>query len=919
MSINSCVYIPNIDGKDLFLYNVSNPNIGYSVKTSTGEFNYRKFIGSLDYSLDLIKLRDVYKRAYRRSDFSYKTKRKEYTNRVINVTFNYSIKEYNKYGKNVYIKFGYNPNNIKFKDNIYIKNDELIAIRTNEKTKKPINLEVVCPYFEYDGEKYVEKNIPTLYSVAEIRKELYKNGFMCDGIKYIRYKRSAGSGRLGKCLFIDENLYSRIHKWEMCGLTIKENDEVDLAALESYISLTLSSIIDTISIKPENILVIDDYESVFKEKVMATEYVEGRKSNLSTKEKEIEIHNSIWDGQSLMDSSLFKGYEQYGSLLLRYKFFKSCTFNCNIQQFFKDNNITEISQLNGSTRAKDIKDVKLITTPSSIKYLKFGSLDKWLDNIDSDFGIVKHEKPTHYFDGRMVLTHYQLLNTLQLSKEDIEQLLKPSLDYLSLIHTKPSVLRHHIKYKNDEFEIKPLKSKNDIIYALMGLNNKFTKTKLYCDFKRDLTKAYTKKLRHGKILVNGNYSVLCGNPYEMLLCSIGKFNGESNIGVGNIYSKRFDWDKTILGSRSPHICAGNVWIAKNKYNKYIDNYLNTTNEIVCVNSINENLLERLSGSDFDSDIVLLTDNNILVKAAQKNYYNFLTPTNLVTGNKIKRKYNNDDKSSLDIKTSVNKIGEIVNLSQELNSVMWDMINNNNFSKIQEIYKDISQLAVMSGCEIDSAKKELPIDNAKELEYIRNKYSLKSQDGRKIKPNFFSYVARNKGFYDNVKNEYKMHKTSMDYIQNVINKFRLPYQKTNFIKLSELLDNSDTMRANNEQIKKVLRIVTDCKNNINKIWASPYLNNNEKHLISEDIKSECVSLIENIRFNQNTIIKLLKIVESEEYKNISKTLVSMLFSIPNDSFFNAFIISKENIPILTEDVNGSIEIFDFKYNEENTNK
>lgn len=106
-------------------------------------------------------------------------------------------------------------------------------------------------------------------------------------------------------------------------------------------------------------------------------------------------------------------YKGKGMLLLRNKFFKSCCFNTNIQKFFKDNNITEISQLNGQTIATDIKDIKIITTPSSIKYFKFGKLEDWFNNIYPYFGVVKYDKDTHYFNGRMVQAHYQLLNTLQ--------------------------------------------------------------------------------------------------------------------------------------------------------------------------------------------------------------------------------------------------------------------------------------------------------------------------------------------------------------------------------------------------------------------------------------------------------------------------------------------------------------------------
>ena len=101
-------------------------------------------------------------------------------------------------------------------------------------------------------------------------------------------------------------------------------------------------------------------------------------------------------------------------MLLRNMFFKSCCFNCNLQEWFRDNGITRVDQLQGFTLAESIDEVKLITTPNSIKFLKFGSEEAWLNHIPHTFGIVKHEKKTHYFEGSSVQSHYQLLNTLQL-------------------------------------------------------------------------------------------------------------------------------------------------------------------------------------------------------------------------------------------------------------------------------------------------------------------------------------------------------------------------------------------------------------------------------------------------------------------------------------------------------------------------
>lgn len=119
-----------------------------------------------------------------------------------------------------------------------------------------------------------------------MRNDLYKNGFICNGIKYCRMKRSSGSARVGKCLFVNETLFKPLLKFSSGAITLEKGEEVDLAAYESYISLPSSSIIDTLSISPENILLIDDYESIFKENVIETHNENGW---LTTSEKNVKL------------------------------------------------------------------------------------------------------------------------------------------------------------------------------------------------------------------------------------------------------------------------------------------------------------------------------------------------------------------------------------------------------------------------------------------------------------------------------------------------------------------------------------------------------------------------------------------------------------------------------------------------------
>lgn len=882
-------------------------------------------MNTLDYSLDLIKLREVYERVYRRMDFGFFVGDKEYTQRVINVTFKYSVKEYNEIRKGLYIKFGYSISDVTICDGVDVRDGELVAIQVGCDIQNPIVDEILGKYFWYeDGQYKAKRNIAALKSVADLRNELYDKGFYCNGIHYIRFKRSSGSSRVGKCLFIDEKLYPRMHKWELCGLKVKDGQEIDLAALEAYIALTLSSIIDTIEINPENILLIDDYESVFRDDVIAVSADDN--GNLTAAPENVEISNSIWDGQSLMDKSLFGKYQQYGMLLLRNRFFKSCCFNCNIQKFFADNGITDVSQLNGKTLATNIEDVKLITTPSSIKYLKFGTFENWLKNLDSLFGVVKHEKKTHFFDGRLVQTHYQLINTIQMSYEDVEEFLEPSLSYLKLLNNEPAVLRNHIKYPvAQEFRLPltALESKNDIVYKLMGLNDKFCHTKLYTDFRNDLTKSFIKNLKNGHVLVNGNYSTLCGNPVEMLMQSIGLFDGTPIISIGRVYSTRFEFGKTILGSRSPHINPGNILLTRNTYVDEISRYCNVTEEIVCINAIGENIQQRLNGSDYDSDTIMLTDNSVLIKNALKNYDKFLVPTSFVSSIKRKRLYTDSQKADLDIKTSVNKIGEIVNLSQEINTLMWDKISSGEtFEDVFDLYVDSSVLCIMSGLEIDAAKKEFKVSNTEELKKLKTKYNRKDKSGRLIKPNFFGHISKAKGYYDTSKKNYKRHDTSMDYLQKVINKYH--YQKcTNdeIVPFSDIVDQSNfnISRVKYYTVNRVINIVRRTRENIAKVWTlHNEINSSDPEdtklsvQLSNNLRQDCVDFINGLYFNYSTMYWLLISIESKEYSDIKKTIFNTLFGSPNLSFYNLIKQSATPISVLEPDRYGDISIYGIKY-------
>lgn len=273
---------------------------------------------------------------------------------------------------------------------------------------------------------------------------------------------------------------------------------------------------------------------------------------------------------------------------------------------------------------------------------------------------------------------------------------------------------------------------------------------------------------------------------------------------------------------------------------------------------------------------------------------------------------------MDIATSVNKIGEIINLSQELNTLMWDKINKGaSVESIMPLYCDIAQLDVMSNIEIDSAKKEYPVDNTRELSELKAKYLRRDKKGRRIMPNFFAPVSRKKGYYNPGKKAYISHRSTMDYLQKAIRKF-MPVKsvaKNIFTPFADVLkpERVDLSNCKYEQIERVINIVQAAKDDIDSVWrGSDDLDIEQKYSMADEIRQKCIEYVEKLSFSRTTMYRLLSLLDEDKYKAISRTLFLILFGAPNISFFEVIDDSRQPRDVLVEDKNGDILIHDFRF-------
>ena len=472
---------------------------------------------------------------------------------------------------------------------------------------------------------------------------------------------------------------------------------------------------------------------------------------------------------------------------------------------------------------------------------------------------------------------------------------------------------------------------NDIIYTMLSICPDFERTEIFLNFKRSLIKAYRKNLKKGHVLVNGNYSVLFGNPIEMLKSSIGEFNPTiSTLNKGEIYNTRLLNNQELLCCRSPHVTIGNILVAKNTRVNEIDTYFNLTDEIVCLNSINDNILERLSGCDFDSDQMLITDDQILLNAAKKNYSVFKVPTSNVHARKAKRYFTPEDQADLDIRTSNNLIGEIINLSQQLNSQLWDKANNSEKS-IQELYDtdtvfrrlyfDICQLDVMSCIEIDKAKKEFEIDSKAEIKRIQNRHiKLDKETGLKQQAHFLGVISQIKGYEGKKNVVYKLCKTTMDYLEETIDDFSPARRKNKKILLSSLFKpkNFNKELIIKPQITLILKQLDTLYTSLIQIMK---LDNytysySVKCKMIQNKKFETYELLKKYTINQHTMYRLLKYIDNDKI-TAKKYLFEFLFYYSDliKEYKNKLCVRNVNLRVQNETNEYDVSLYGMRFKKE----
>ena len=469
--------------------------------------------------------------------------------------------------------------------------------------------------------------------------------------KYKVTMQSSSKSRLNKSIFIrDEIVNTKTGEVIKTGALTKLEDKMTMGLskilhsdtekiipaveYEAYSTLTQSSIVDGfVEIKGNNILVVKDVDCAVKTKAVVGRQNKDATDILLQRIEEYADKNTLWDGMSLLDKSLFRN--EHDMILLRQNYFKSAGFKCNLQDYIKSQcaklglDYENDFIIDAYGRKVKIRNIKMITTNNSTKFDKFAKemfgdvedaerkmFEHWLDCLDKDwdnlFAVVKYDKSTKY--GELVRASYQMFNTLPLGddpkaiEKSMKELVRATEEYVEELRTNASAFKDYLQnVANNE--------KSDWLLQMMNANADIINSKEFQAERNAICNSILDNAKKGKLMVQGNNMTLCSNPVELVKYALGsddivvkdgklvkeltKNSFGDDIDVIKVYATKFTQDEELVFMRSPHSSASGICVGKNVKNDEIEELFGKElgDNILIIDSTNHASQSALNGAD----------------------------------------------------------------------------------------------------------------------------------------------------------------------------------------------------------------------------------------------------------------------------------------------------------------------------------
>ena len=523
--------------------------------------------------------------------------------------------------------------------------------------------------------------------IIDKKKDYYRacRGFSINGINYKRLLGTNGGIKNSTIVFVSERYAGELQ----CRIDNGRNTEKELvtAKLEAYKALTCSA--STPVSLPKGILIVNDCEThFFSDIIYLNDECDGDPVIEERKSQEVKINAS--DGYGVMLPSLAERWSKelnldyiVSGVNTRFSFEKGMVFTFDFIDFASKvaNEAYIVKDAWGNN--VDIRDVELILTTSMVKlWDSYDSCQSYIENSIKNgykFGIAK-TCPKELERERTL--NYQFIQSYDLSDADIEELIAPTMQEIKDV-LRGDWRKTVLFLKGSGLNDKNIDSlDNDFVKAIMidhrMVDDPFVQSSVYQLIRNRINEA-----KVGALKVHGNYSIVSGDPYA--LCqSIFGMEITGLLKGGEIYNKY--WADTgvekLACFRAPMTCHNNIRLVRpvnNDEARYWYQYMETC---TIFNSW-DTAATALNGMDYDGDLVMLTDNKVLVDKLH------VQPALMCAQRKAEKKISTDDDF---IKSNIESFGNDIGQTTNWITSMFEVQ-----SRFKEDTKEYAELSYRIKC------------------------------------------------------------------------------------------------------------------------------------------------------------------------------------------------------------------------------
>ncbi len=439
-------------------------------------------------------------------------------------------------------------------------------------------------------------------------------GFSINGVRYRRLLGTNGGIKNSTIVFVSERLVEELRRRIENGRDPQK--KIVTAKLEAYKALTCSASVPVSM--PKGILVVNDAETEFVSDIISLTDENDGEPLMEEKKGEL-IRMDATDGFGLMLPSLAARWsEELGldyvacGMNTRFSFEKGMVFAFDFRDF-AEKVAGRYAVTDAWGNETDIRDAELILTTSMVKlWDSYESCEDYVrKSVENGytFGIAK-TCPKELENERSL--NYQFIQSYDLSDGDIDELIGPTMreieDVLGGDWRKTVLFLKGCGLTAENAEKLPDDFAKAIMIDEQLLDDPYVRGAVYQQIRARINEA-----KVGVLKVHGNYSIISGDPY--LLCqSMFGLPLTGLLRAGEIYSRYWaDGGAAELACfRAPMTCHNNIRLVRPADGEELRYWYRHITTATLFNSW-DTASFALNGADFDGDMVMLTDNPVLVR------------------------------------------------------------------------------------------------------------------------------------------------------------------------------------------------------------------------------------------------------------------------------------------------------------------